>query len=324
MNGQEFPSFIREILDRCSAETLPFKAVRFSWQQDFWWYLSGGCDRLETLELEYRDRAGQEGRRILPTVDFATFSAIKDAYHDGPVLRREGRGTSLVFYDEGRIAYLYYPAFRYTQQEMDLIDGIFRKICATGTRRLIIDIRGNGGGSSGMGDFIASYLTRKPFRTFSQMKVRISQESIEKNPWLARFQALLGMNLTWNFPETAPEPREAFFDGKTWLLVDNGTFSSASGFATVFRDYIGGTIVGYETGGLPTGFGDILGGSLRHSRIPLTGSYKHFVSSRNLPGDDEHGVLPHVAVTDELLRPYAVQEDPELEYTLDLIRAVGG
>jgi hypothetical protein len=84
----------------------------------------------------------------------------------------------------------------------------------------------------------------------------------------------------------------------------------------MFRDYAVGKIVGYETGGLPTSFGDIFNFTLHHSGIPVGVSHKLFRGPKPRPGDDEHGVLPDVPLNRDLLAPYRSEADPVLAYML--------
>ncbi len=118
---------------------------------------------------------------------------------------------------------------------------------------------------------------------------------------------------------THPKPA-AFFTGQTYLLIDNGTFSSATDFAAMFRDYNVGTILGYETGGVPTSFGDMHMFTLRHSAIPCGVSFKRFYAPKPKPGDDVRGVQPDVPWNDALLKDFANERDPGLAFTLRYLR----
>jgi C-terminal processing protease CtpA/Prc len=97
-------------------------------------------------------------------------------------------------------------------------------------------------------------------------------------------------------------------------------FSSAVIFADAFRDYSVGTIVGCETGGTPSHYGDPRSFTLKNSGIDFGVSNTHFNAPKPRPGDDEHGVLPDVAATSELLVPYQSDADPVRAFTLAHIR----
>ena len=97
-------------------------------------------------------------------------------------------------------------------------------------------------------------------------------------------------------------------------------FSSAVMFADAFRDYSVGTIIGYETGGTPSHYGYPRTFELKNSRIDFGVSRTHFNAPKPRPGDDQHGVLPDIAVNRELLIPYRAEADPVLAFTLAHIR----
>jgi hypothetical protein len=97
---------------------------------------------------------------------------------------------------------------------------------------------------------------------------------------------------------------------KTYMLTDHLVFSSAVMFADAFRDYNVGTIVGYETGGTPSHYGYPRTFELKNSGIDFGVSRTHFNAPKPRPGDDQHGVLPAVAVNRELLVPYRAEADP--------------
>jgi len=104
------------------------------------------------------------------------------------------------------------------------------------------------------------------------------------------------------------------------MLTDHLVFSSAVMFADAFRDYNAGTIIGYETGGTPSHYGYPRTFRLKNSGIDFGVSRTHFNAPKPTPGDDQHGVLPDVAVNRELLVPYMREADPVLAFTLAHIR----
>jgi C-terminal processing protease CtpA/Prc len=120
---------------------------------------------------------------------------------------------------------------------------------------LVVDVRRNGGGNSGFGNQILSYLTAQGGET---EKVRTRLYKPVNRAW--------GMGQEW-----APEEKwavagrgEDVFRGPMILLTGPGTFSAAEDFSAGFDMLKLGTIVGTATGGstgqplmfpLPGGFG---------------------------------------------------------------------
>ncbi len=205
------------------------------------------------------------------------------------------------------------------------MDAIFQEIKAKKSHDLIIDLRGNGGGNSSMGDYIFSYLYAEKFCAFSKIRIKLSRELLSLPDFKAEapedWTNLEGMVVTALLGTEVPAPkRDAFFSGRIFLLVDGETFSSASDFATMFRDYRVGTILGSETGGLPVSFGDVFTFTLEHSGICCGVSCKQFFGPKPRPGDDEHGVLPDIPATGKHLRACQGETDPVLAFTVNHIK----
>lgn len=331
VNGQPVREFLSPILDRCSGETLAFRATRFIYGQPFWYGFSDLCGPSESMTLRLSDSRGKESEHKLDTVAFDDFKVLAGGQQRGSQAAKQ---TSVQFLDGGRIARFVYPAFQLSDDEKKKINSVFEQIKARKSRELIVDLRGNGGGNSAMGDFIFSYVYDRKFTTFSKIRMRVSKDLLSPDYCrLAKIDtasnhykrmqewvdSLDGMTVTELGAEKSFPRPEAFYSGRIFLLVDNVTFSSASALAAMFRDYKVGTILGYETGGLPCSFGDVYPFRLKNSEISCGVSYKQFVCPKPKPGDTEHGVTPNVAMNDKLLRNYRDRDDPVLAYTLDYI-----
>ncbi len=61
----------------------------------------------------------------------------------------------------------------------------FETVKSRGISRLIVDIRENGGGSSSLGDEFMQYISRRPFRMFDRVLVKVSNEILSWHPdWI--------------------------------------------------------------------------------------------------------------------------------------------
>ncbi len=318
VNGAPAMEFLRPILDRCSGETIVFRAHRFTGNQPFWFYLTNLFGASDPYRLGLRDAGGNPRETAVNSVTFAEYEEFLGQAAD----RARPRTTKVEFLDSGAIAHFIYPAFQFSDAEKQRVDAIFKEIKARGSRDLVLDIRGNGGGNSNMGEHIFAYLYSGKFQSFSKMLVKISPDVSPYLPtWAKPMAAVMrGKVVTRNASEHSVPKPEAFFTGRAWLLIDNGAFSSATDFATMFRDYRVGTILGYETGGLPISFGDVHAFPLKNSGITCGVSWKQFFPPRPKPGDDQHGALPHVAVNDAMLAEFRGEPDPVLALTLRHIR----
>ncbi|HVP36349.1 MAG TPA: S41 family peptidase [Terriglobales bacterium] len=218
----------------------------------------------------------------------------------------------------------------------EFLEKTFTQMKAEGAENLIIDIRKNGGGNSTLGDLLLTYLTDKPFNQISQMDIKVSKQIKHYYrhflPWYIRWLPLqwihpFGRKLwstpeggiaTWEEKPVKPKTNKLLFTGKTYVLIGSNTFSSASMFASAVKDYQIGTLIGEETGGLATSYGDVYSFDLPDTRISVGVSHKRFVRPNGQ--DDGHGVLPD----------YEASENPEdmdkgidtvLEFTKQLIKS---
>lgn len=318
IDGSPVEQGLRSILERCSGETLPCRVDSFIYRQAPWWWLTEALGSREQLTFTLLDAEGTRSSVELPTLDEKAFGALEQRVQEARwKIDRTRKALSFFGTD---VACFTYQAFRLSEDEEHRIDSIFESIQARGVKRLILDLRGNGGGNSAMADFIFSYIHDEPFRSFSKYRVKLSPDALARDAELQRYADLEGMVITKHIEETRAEKPSAFFVGTIMLLVDNGTFSSATAFAAMFRDYEIGEIVGYETGGVPSCFGDVFSLSLEHSGIDYGVSYKQFFPPHPRPGDDEHGVIPDVITNDELLETFADELDPVLAFAIERIR----
>lgn len=318
IDGAPVTHALQDILERCSGETLAWRIYDFTRRQAFMWWLSEALGSRQQLTLTVLDESSTASNVELPTLDRKTFEALEQRAQSTR-WKANGNRKPLTFFDEDTACFTY-RAFQLSDAEKDRIDGIFKAIKERGTQHLIVDLRGNGGGNSAMADFIFRYLYAEPLRSFSKYRVKLSPDALAAHRWFQRYQDLEGLVITQNVEERLAEKPTAFFDGKLVLLVDNGTFSSATAFAAMFRDYQVGEIIGYETGGLPTSFGDLIVMSLNHSGIPYAVSCKQFFPPHPRPGDDEHGVIPDIIADDALLERFASDPDPILSFAIERIR----
>ncbi len=187
----------------------------------------------------------------------------------------------------------------------------FSKIKNQQAGNLIIDIRGNGGGHTSIGAELMQYIFHQPFRETDSTRVKVSRELIatgKVDEQLPPNQRVVGQSYT-----LVPEPyllrdNPLRFTGKTWLLTDHATFSAAQVFASSYKCYGNGTIIGEETGGVTVSFGDVHFFKLPNTGLTMMTSWKEAFSACGK--DDKHGVMPD----------YNIKSNKALEFTIDLIR----
>lgn len=140
------------------------------------------------------------------------------------------------------------------------IDETFAQIKEKKYPVLVIDIRRNGGGNSVVGNWIFSYLTRKPYRHANIKEIRISSylTANYKNfsGWMDELKTkypVEGDRVVQKATAAANERDIAdkekwIYEGKVYLLTAPQTYSSAFMMAETFKCYGFGTMVGLAPG----------------------------------------------------------------------------
>jgi hypothetical protein len=188
---------------------------------------------------------------------------------------------------------------------------------------LLIDVRNNSGGDTGASDALLALFARREFRDFSEADTKISEvtkrsygkdrysDIYGEDAWSAPNGTLLRVSGDW-------QPRAPFgkgFPGRVFILVGAGTFSTAAIFAAAAQDARAALILGQESGGLPTLYGELFDFSLPASALEATVSTKYFVR----PNGDRSpkGVLPDHRLVES---PPDEPTDPELEAAIAYAR----
>ena len=120
-------------------------------------------------------------------------------------------------------------------------------------------------------------------------------------------------------PVIKPKRNPLRFSGNIFVLTGVYTFSSAADFAATIKDFYKGTIVGDESGGLPTCYGDVFKFSLPNSGLKVRVSHKYFV--RPSGQDTGRGVIPDYEVKPRP-KDLITGEDRVMAFVLDLIRNI--
>ena len=178
---------------------------------------------------------------------------------------------------------------------------------------LIVDVRENGGGDTGLGDALLARITDRPYRLAARMVWRRSPESDElirmttKPAW--RWLLPIGLriaepdymrlghgeDLVVEDAPTRHAPVAPSFRGPTCLLVGEFTFSAAMMLADGARTYDLMLTIGEPTGGVPNELAGVGPVPLPNSRIPVSFSQKLYVRA-NGDASDLGPVRPHIEV----------------------------
>ena len=174
-------------------------------------------------------------------------------------------------------------------------DSMFSDLRQKRISNLIIDIRNNSGGDSGVGDILLKYISDKPFTQFDKMLVKITPKTIELSGDSTMQPGLYYIETDTAQMEKPFTNEEGHYDGKVFLLISNRTYSSASSFAWIFKKLGIGKIIGEETGGMNVSYGDVVTYTMPISKLECIISYKRYWKY----GADEneiHGAMPDVEI----------------------------
>jgi hypothetical protein len=166
--------------------------------------------------------------------------------------------VSLEFLDTHTLARLRVRAFDGEGFPASL-DSAFRTLRERGTTKLILDLRGNGGGVDDYGALLVSYFLDRPFRYFDRIKITTNAPSFAT--WLPRtFEATRngtiadptgGYLVTTAHHAGVGEWQSAAhpFQGQLIVLIDGGSFSTTADVAAQLRSRRRALFIGEETAG---------------------------------------------------------------------------
>ena len=212
----------------------------------------------------------------------------------------------------------------------DFLANLFQVATVEDIDALIIDLRRNQGGAAEFGDQVISYLTDQPFTQLTRVDVTVSdavkEEFLSYVPGFLRWLPVQYMHpflrplwtnetgeiASIDFEPFAPDDALVRFNGDVYVLIGPGTMSSASLFAAAIKHYRLGTLVGENTGGFATMYGNII-----DARLPNTG-LKVWMPTSVVYGQGEGPVAPDHEVLLSV-EDIAAGSDAVLEFTLDLV-----
>ncbi len=330
INGLPAPELLDQLRPYISAELTFYRDIRV--QRSFrslLWNVLGYADDYD-LELIVND---QPVRKHIEGITSARFQAV--ALQQS--VNRVVKPYSLYITPE-KFAVIDFRSMMDKNRFAKFLDSAFQVIRSQNIQHLAIDLRNNGGGNSQLGDMLFNYITDKPYRQVDRMEVKASNEMkryFRKRhvKWymypLLPFAVFHKQARNYAFGKPGkiqviemkklitPKNEPLKFRGQTYLLVGHYTFSSANMLAAAFSCYNMGTVVGEETGGVLTAFGDVIPVQLPNTKLAAGCSYKKFVH----PCSDGsmHGVKPDVEIIPEPIE-LVMGRDLVLEYLNEVIK----
>lgn len=335
INGRKPAEVINRIMAIMPGDGDIETGKRYRIMRNFALYYSFAVERPNEFTIKARDSSGK--------VVTATVAGVPDAdrrNNQNSVNQTMREGTeklewsrdnvAMRFLKDPEIAQLKIRGFNgreYTQS----IENSFKTLKEKGTRVLIVDLRGNGGGADMFGAMLVSYLTDKPFRYFDHINVKTLSPSFKEfSDWKTEREAELkdvmqpnpkgGYLVTAKYhPGVVEQPPGKYpFMGKVFVLIDGGTFSTAADFCAVTHHLKRATFVGEETGGGYYGNNSGMSTTLTLPNSKIRVDIPMFEYWNAVPGYDgtRRGTKPDHVVetrTADLLRGFDQQIDAALK-----------
>lgn len=164
-----------------------------------------------------------------------------------------------------------------------VIDKLFMQAKSDDVKYLFIDVSQNGGGNSQVGDMIIADFYGKPYLGY-QCNWRRSDEYLKlSRSWGMNDSVYAskppGSIIHWDAAQMTPAAGYPDrYNGKVYVIVGNGTFSSAMMFATLIKDNHIATLIGQTPqNGHPDHFGEVYNTTLPNSKIGLRFGVKEWI-----------------------------------------------
>lgn len=212
----------------------------------------------------------------------------------------------------------------------DFVEGMMAEIENKSIQTLVVDVRNNGGGNSGLCDLLLSYLTDYDKMKNLGCKVRMSELLLKHQPNLSGVELNDGTKPDygdvfdyWEIKRENPveaasvhrinHDSDKIFKGNVIFISGRGTFSSAGLLLTLARDNNIGTIIGETSGHRPSHYGDVLRFNLPNTGTNATVSCRH-ITRPNENLNNEIELVPDVVLN---LSDYTMEKDPAWEYIVE-------
>ncbi|BAV05210.1 Peptidase family S41 [Filimonas lacunae] len=210
---------------------------------------------------------------------------------------RQSAAEQLRYAVYGKTGYLYAGSFdSWSQQETArygaVLDSIFYQIHLDKLNKLVIDVSENSGGNSALGEMIIEHFYTKPYLDYSCNWRRSDEYARLLDSWGFKpeeryMQLSPGKILHLPSDTIRPAPGAYTFNGKVYVMVGDGTFSSAIIFATLVKDNHLATLIGTTpASGHPTHFGELYNTTTPVLKLQLRFGVKEWIRPAGTGGEN--------------------------------------
>ncbi|MBI1341673.1 MAG: peptidase S41 [Terrimonas sp.] len=221
----------------------------------------------KNYSIEYLDSTGQLKTTLIPVYDPRKDSTSRkpgmrfSRLHKKERKRREKENTrNIRFAEKDPTAYMTLNSFSTGYGLGRFFHRSFKAIRKNQTQNLVIDLRGNGGGSVGNSTKLTKYISDKPFKIADSLyairKKSAYSRYIQKDFFNRLFKTLFTKKMSDGNYHFRYFERHFFtpkklnhFNGTVYLVTGGNSFSATTLFTLSVRDQDNVIVVGEETGG---------------------------------------------------------------------------
>jgi hypothetical protein len=333
VNGKSARDFMADCIQAVPTDgTVALRAVR-KIERDF----ELTCGLIHGMPLAYeltvRTPDGDSSAFAISTVKWSERRRLLRSHM--PLDSSVSLDAKLELMDSARVAVLTMPnGFSKTDSfdPEEFLNESFSRIRASGVRLLVIDLRGNTGGTDRYAGSLFRRIARDTFTYYASRQVNNTHYKFLKgtDDWMLNYAFRVRFwwfkrNPAGGYFLTLPldkvmKPVPDSFKGEVYLLIDGNSVSTSSEFASVFKARNRGTVIGEESGSAVTGgtgadVSVVLPNTQIVLNVPLMSAY---IATRPGSHDDPaRGVMPDIPVTVSLSDRLA-RRDRVLEKALEL------
>lgn len=256
INGEPIASILRKIMAVIPSDGYNTSLKRKLLNVQFAGWYQTSLGESSTFEIIVQTNEGQQSIH-LKGVNKAVFPTFEELEY--------GFDKLLAFRIENNVGYLTLHTFsnsaikRHGQKYNRFIKDTFAQIESRGINKLVIDVRGNTGGSDSHAVALASYFFNQPFRYWDKIEVTEATAKEIKGTVRLFYKKPLQIDSSYHWQKMwlskefdfyePVQPAKMPYNGETYIISDGLCMSSCADFVALMSYNNKAIVVGQETGG---------------------------------------------------------------------------
>jgi hypothetical protein len=330
INGKPMPEIIHELLGCVFSDGENMTLKYYELNRYFSAYYADFLDVEDSEEKAFSVgvlKDGHTSEKKIEAVSLEQVLATENA--------AEGAGIFNLSFEENATAILTIPFFWNPEKGpgfKKFLSESFGEINERNTEHLIIDLRNNEGGKEVYGSLLLSYLMDHEFPYYDYLEITqkksFSFSEYASVPLAFKFLKMLfkqtdSGRYEWKGHKNCgpQKPAKNNYKGNVYVMINGGSFSVATEFASVVKSLNRAVFIGEETGGgyygNTSGFFTVV--KLPHSDLELGVPLIGFYSKVQPTQYENRGVFPDYEISPSVLGVLS-KKDEVLDYVLDIIK----